>query len=373
VSDTVTLGSLVEAYVAKKIKDRIWSPTTAYNNNSTLQLFVASVREIAQHNPDLRDIETPLLRKAIEQRWPDTGEKSTHATNYNRVRTFMTWVVAKGYETGDIDAFLGRKVKLPDLEKKYTNRAEMKLIEDHYGPLGDWWTVYLCQWGFESHRRPGETARMLWKDIDFRSRPTAPFGVYWYRETKNERGRQMLELTETEAEILREWRGRYTEEMGEEPLDDWYVFPARRPTGATVKGQHREMELIPGKKIGRIYYQFAEIFKAVGVYVPGKAGHSTRRGGMEEAFRDLEAADVDDVLGAIMPRSGHATREIAAAYLDRDANRERSRKAYLERDKRKRNPEPAEEISTENPDTIPLVGNTSSNVYDFSSRLRARA
>lgn len=325
----VTLGQVVGLYVEKKSGTTWNTAATIRAQRSTIMTFLREVIDIFGTDPDTEDVEDRLVMRAIGKRWPNNGETTTHWQNHARVKTFFNWALKKGYRFGEIDAFLGQKPTKPDIEKKFATREEANRAVAVLTARGDYRRARLVEWDFESHRRPREIFRMKVGDVDLKPRHDAPFGVYYFRESKSGKGRVRIDMTESEARILSQWLDEYATLMDVEKCDDdWYLFPATHSAGYKPGRQPAGTFIIPTREVSDVSYVFREIWKEAGAYVKGKGGHAGRRGGMEEVYDIMERSGVADPLALIMERSKHTSRQAAAGYLNRREQTRRSNEAY---------------------------------------------
>jgi integrase len=368
------LGAVIERYIEKKTGTTWKSKSAAQSTSGVLRAFLASVITIHGVDPDIEEIDDVLVIAAVKARWENHGSTGTYSVNWGRVKTFLNWAGKRGYKLQDLDGFLDEKNPVkPNVPKQFITREENGKAIANELEKGNFRDAYLFDFLFEAHRRISEVLSMQVKHVDLRPQGGKPYGFYLYHRHKTAEGAlETITLQEREAEILKAWLEMYEQMLGRKPHGDDYLFPARYAIGKSIPGERREYQLVPERRIAKHVHLFRKAYEAVGVWQRWKNSHANRRGGMEEAFLEFEERKIPDAIGKVMARSGHSTRDVAFGYLNRDANKMRSDEAYFQI-RRGIPQEPAEEISEENSDTIPLVGNTSSNVVDFSSRLRARA
>lgn len=314
------LSELVRIYVAKRSGVHWKSLNTIRSNKSTLNQLQLQLPT----DPLIEDVDDRLILRAIDRKW-SKGD-STYPTIHARIKTFLIWAKAR-YPIGDVEGITSVNEAIPDLEKQYLTGTEMFLVVKIAREQGDHRNAGAIEFAYWSHRREDEIFSMRRRDVDFTPRNNAPYGVYWFTETKASKGRQMLALLEEEANCLRIWIAHYEDAIGKEIPPMAYLFPSRYGAGRPIKGQQRQTKLRPTEKVGNRTRVFSDAYKAAGVHQPKKGGHAARRGGEEDVYVALREAGVDDPIGVIIERSKQ-TRETAEAYLNRRAAAERSDRAY---------------------------------------------
>lgn len=358
------LSQVIAVYIDNRSKTTWKSHNTRKTVISILRSLSEAIKERLHFDPETSEVDDVLVWAAINSRWQEGN--STWPNTLNKIRSFFKWATTRGYEFGDMASILEYKVKQPDIEKHYVTERELEHLLSvlwEHKRYRDWACIGFA---FASHRRSIEVCNLQWKDVDFTPRSDAPYGVYWFTETKTHQGRKMLDLLEEEASYLKEWKKLYEREVGSEVEPSWYIFPTRE------NGTGRIRRIRPEIPVADRSHLFREAFRLAGIWTKGKAGHALRRGGMEEVFQDLTEAGVDDPIGVLIVRTKQ-TRSTAESYLDKRLAEKRSRDGYAAvaalRKARKEGKQ--DQVSSKSPSQSDLVDN-SNNVIDFSSRFQAR-
>lgn len=359
---SVTLPEAIIRYVNYKVDNKIWtSHTTVKNDTAALDALAREVSAIYGCDPYLSDIESPLILKAIDRRWPNTGKTTTHKVSTGRVKALFSWLVKRGYvDSEKVDALLAYNPEKPDIEKKYASQEDVEKTFAVLKARGKNRDAYLVALTFWMMRRGGEMVRLSVGDIDFTPTADEPHGHFWYVEGKGKRGRQRVMLRWQAKKLLEEYLAWYAAEIGRPLEDDDFLFPRYIVNGVKAGIGGRSLVVmrpkIPILEHDEIY---RDAWKAAGVYESKKGGHACRRGGMSDAFEKLDEAGYADPIEHIMALSGHKSRAVAEAYIDKDAKRLRAQRAFNDIDAPTA-PKPEE------------VSQPASNVISFGDRLRSR-
>jgi site-specific recombinase XerD len=343
---SVTLEEVIDRYAVWKIAHKKWrSHHSVIQNKSTLRTFAARVREIYGTSPGIKEIEAPLILKAIDRQWPENGKRSTHRVMTDRVKAFFNWAVSNGYCADDqVLGITTYRPEMPELDTKFATEEDIEKTFSTLTARGEYRDAYMIVLSRLFFRRGGEVVGIMVGDIDLSPQSGAPNGVYWFTEEKAHRGRQRIVLLKRDKEALEAYLKWYESEIGRPLEEDDFLFPHRVSAGGTVrKGEKRKMRLLPKVPITSHTRIYSEGFKEAGVYEWGKAGHACRRGGMDEAYEELKAAGYADPIPLIMQRSRHKKRETAERYIRKNRLQVESDEAFLSLDARRSvsvNPEP---------------------------------
>lgn len=321
VNSAAALTDCIAAYLADCRTAKALAGSTVRRYEISLAKFARPLIEQERYLP-LLAVPGDAWREWVLQ----ADHQSNKAFNARRshLSGFLTWLA-----DNDLMTASEAKKKLAGVRerpnttlrpKTYVKAGQVPAVLDAAGR----WHVRdraFCEALWHSWRRSGELTALRVRDVDLRPYPDSPHGRLAWQNFKGHRPGQVLDMSPGLQDCLSRWLAVYAEEAGEQPKPSWFLFPALRPEGMTIKGKRRRLILAPEHEIGQPDAIARRAFRAAGVYQPGMACHAFRRGAADHLYDVAAEAGHKNPLRLAMTALDHRSEAQTEGYLNKDRDR----------------------------------------------------